>query len=460
VKSNANTFCIMFSKIHIDHHLSGICTAFLFLLLVTGCYNPDYHFVSNITSASMYKIETNQEIKLFESYGKSSRGKIGEIAILVLRGTNEEIGEAHGALAGKDIISLLDTILIPYVNKIQLNGWDSKVVPLSKSFRFPENYEKELNAIFCGIEKRYPDKKSRTLTSVKREISIDDLRALNCFIDLYLSRGGCSSFSAWGSLTVNGEVICGRNLDERYIPGKPPLMIVARQPSELNRQASIEITGPGLIGVSTAMNADGLMLMGHDEQGLKSISVSNWVPRAIVLREAIEAVRTNDSIDKITGIFKNRSVRLGNNTHIALPIPWNKTISPAFVIEWDGNPQENGATYRVVDQFVTEDALVCTNHFVKRRLGALVSAGNSRVRFKLLADFLLKCRASKKTIDVDAAIRMMDLVAEGGETVTYLSVIAVPSERRLILAISPGQGISATKAEWIELTWDQIFRAL
>jgi hypothetical protein len=205
------------------------------------------------------------------------------------------------------------------------------------------------------------------------------------------------------------------------------------------------------------MNADGLMLMGHDEQGLQSSSASNWIPRTIVLREAIEAARATDSIDKITEIFENRPVRLGNNTHIAMPISKDQTISPAIIREWDGNAQENGATNRVTSPNNLHGAIVCTNHYVKRRHGAIVATESSLRRFQLLTHFLEKCRASKTTIDMETAIRMMDLVAENGETITYLSVIAVPSERKLIFSISPGQGISATKTEWTEISWDQVF---
>jgi hypothetical protein len=41
--------------------------------------------------------------------------------------------------------------------------------------------------------------------------------------------------------------------------------------------------------------------------------------------------------------------------------------------------------------------------------------------------------------------------------VTYLTSIAIPGEKRIVFAVSPGGGISATREEWIEITWDQIF---
>jgi hypothetical protein len=60
-------------------------------------------------------------------------------------------------------------------------------------------------------------------------------------------------------------------------------------------------------------------------------------------------------------------------------------------------------------------------------------------------------------VDVEKAIKMMDSVAENGEVVTYMTVIAFPRDRTMIFAFSPDEGVSATKGEWIEITWDQVF---
>jgi len=410
-------------------------------------------------ATTIKKMEPNQKIEVTAHYGKSLRGRIGSIPVLVLRGSYEEMGEAHGALAGKEIIHLLDKILIPYVNQKQTDAWDKELIPDARAYLFPERYERELDGIMLGIKKQYPSVADRMLSSINRELSVDDLRVLNCFNELPYSKGRCSSFCAWGKFTQNGEVICGRNLDERPIPGKMPFMVIAREPTEPGRQACIEIFLPGFIGVSTPMNADGLIVMAHHERGLPSSTSQPWEPRAIVLRDVIESVRVTDSIDEIVRLFEHRPVRLGNSTHIALPLPSREHPSSPFpfVLEWDGNRLGGGVTVRIEDPIMAKDATICTNHFVKRRPEKSTRSGSSHRRFQHLLSLIRKFHASKEVIDVEKAMKMMDSVSQNGESFTYLSVIAIPRERKMIFSISPKSNVPATKGQWTEITWDQIF---
>ena len=237
-------------------------------------------------------------------------------------------------------------------------------------------------------------------------------------------------------------------------------MIIAREPAESNRQPSIELTCPGLVGVLTAINKEGLILMGHHEKGLQGPTEGKWLPRSIVFRDVIESARAGDSVDQIASLFKDRPVRTGNDTHIVRPAHGHANDSLPFVVEWDGNSLEHGVSVRNEDPSVARDAIVCTNHFIKRRPEELAGSSDSRRRFQALAGSLREYNDSRKKIDVEKAIRMMDSVAKSGEVVTYLSVIAIPGEKRMIFAVTPGQGLSATRQEWIEITYDQVFGML
>jgi hypothetical protein len=96
------------------------------------------------------------------------------------------------------------------------------------------------------------------------------------------------------------------------------------------------------------------------------------------------AYQTSDSIEKIANNFKDRPVRIGNNTHIAAPIKKSLSGFFSFVIEWDSNGIDDGATIRTSDPSVAREAIVCTNHYVKRRSGETGRSGNSGMRFELL----------------------------------------------------------------------------
>ena len=412
------------------------------------------------STAVIKTIPPNQTMEIRTRYRKSLRGRIYSIPVLVLRGSNEEMGEAQGALAAKEIIDLLDNILIPAANKAQTDAWDTLLVPASRAYLFPERYERELDGLLLGIKKRYPSKCDRTLFSVNREISLDDLRALNCLVDIVYSGAGCSSFSAWGPLTEHGEVICGHNYDERYVAGKIPFMVLARVPTEPGRQSTIEISGPGAIGIGTAMSADGLTIMSHRERGLHPSASGPWQPRAIVLRDCIESTRASDSITEIGHFFEKRPVKLGCNTQIVLPKRVSSGSPLLFVVEWDGSQLNNGVTVTVEDPPSYSNAIVCTNHYVKRRPEGSNASQSSQKRFETLLEQLENCHTTKSVIDGAKAIKIMDSVSRNGKWVTYLSVIAFPIERKIAFAVSPGNGVSATRGEWIEITWDQIFGVL
>ena len=402
-------------------------------------------------------LNADQAYKVEEKYAESSRGTIGGLEALVLVGTYEEMGRAHGVLAGRKILDLLNTILIPYVNGQKPGAWDSYLIPQSKQFKFPEAYERELQGIFYGIKEKFPDSKERQLTDLSREISIDDLRALNCFIDIYLAFGGCSSFSAWGSLTSDGEVISGRNLDERYFPGyKPLFMVIARRPTVLQRMATIDVTGPGLIGASTSINEDGVLVMGHDEKGLKAQTLDKWIPRSVVLREVIETLNSTSDIKSIKGAFEHRSVKVGNNAHLTRSRE-DSSDHPAIVIEWDSNPFDNGATIRLPEHDDIDNFIVCTNHYVNRRSETFASHRNSLERYETLIDYLTNYRDSQKTVVFQDAVQMMNSVAANDTSITYYSVISFPEKRELYIAVSPEEGTPATQSEWTLVTWDMLF---
>lgn len=174
------------------YHWILLTTNLLFLMFaLEACYGKDA-FVE-VAEA----IRKDNRIVVTERYGKSLRGEIDGTTILVLRGTYEEMGEAHGALAGKEVLTLLDQTLISYINQKKPNAWDDVMLPLGGSFIFPDVYEKELAAIIRGIRKAHPNGQARMLSTIGREITDDDLRVLNCISDIMnWTSDGCSSFSA------------------------------------------------------------------------------------------------------------------------------------------------------------------------------------------------------------------------------------------------------------------------
>jgi hypothetical protein len=175
--------------------------------------------------------------------GTSASGQIGHIPFVVLRGNSDERAAAFGALCGREVVVFLGETLIPLINHSEAQSRDRLAELTVAQFHFPQRYERQLAAFLTGLEQALAPS-DRILAPLGRAISVRDLELLQCFGD-FASSGrigfgnACSSFTVWGQMTTDAERMAGRNVDYRTIPGRFPFMIVAQQPSEPGRQATI-----------------------------------------------------------------------------------------------------------------------------------------------------------------------------------------------------------------------------
>ncbi len=80
-------------------------------------------------------------------------------------------------------------------------------------------------------------------------------------------------------------------------------------------------------------------------------------------------------------------------------------------------------------------------------------------RFRRLTEAAAAARDAKAPIDLEKAKAMLASVARGGGMTTYLSVIAFPAARKMVVATLPEAGVPATKGPWVDVEWDQVFGA-
>lgn len=370
-------------------------------------------------------------------HGKSFRGTIDGLKVVVLRGTQAERGEAQGVLGAREILQILDAGLLPALQARKPGAWDADFLPAARKFTWPARFQAEIEAMLRGLRKALPDPKDRTLKTLGREIGLDDLKALNALSDILGT--GCSSFSAWGRRTPDGETVTARNADYTAFPIAGQTMLVAVDPSEKDLKPTIEIGLFGSVGAGTAMNGDGIFLALHDEKGLPGRATSGWLPRTIALREAIERA---GAIEDMAAALRKSATRVGNNVHVSGPRP-----GVPCVVEWDGGAEGGGVTVRKPEG----ELLVCTNHYLAR---AKRDNGESAGRAETLAR-----GADAGKIDFEAARKLLDSVAKNGGSVTHLSVVAWPAARRIAVALSPSNGVSATRGPWRTIEWADLFGA-
>lgn len=376
-----------------------------------------------------------ERLQVEARHGKSFRGTLDGMKVVVLRGTQAERGEAQGVLGAKEIVQILDQALIPALQARKPGAWDADFIPAARRFAWPPRFAVELEAMLAGLRKALPDPKDRAIKALGREIGLDDLKALNALSDILGT--GCSSFSAWGSRTPDGEVITGRNADYAAFPIAGQTMLVAIDPAEKDLKPTMDVGLFGNLGAGTAMSGEGVFLALHDEKGLPGQKSSGWLPRTLALREAIEKAR---SIDDVAATLRKSPTKVGNNVHVSGARP-----GLPVVVEWDGNAEGGGVTVRKPEG----DLLVCTNHYVAR---ARRDNGESLGRSATLAR-----GAGNRKVDFEAAKGMLDSVAKNGGTVTHLSVVAWPAARRMAVAISPSNGVSATRGRWRTVEWADLF---
>jgi hypothetical protein len=394
------------------------------------------------------------EVVVTDRHDRSVRGTIDGQAFVLLRGDHEQRGQAHGYLAAREILASISGVLSAL--EAQAPGmWDQHFVPMMARFDFAPRYEQELTGMLAGIRAALPDAPDRVLTPIGREVSIDDLKVGQCVGDLLGM--GCSSFSVWGDMTPDGQPMTGRNLDYRTFPVSGLDAIIAIEPDEPDLKATLDMTFFGAIGAGTAMNSDGVFVALHDGGGVRAGQTqATFTPRVLAIRSALETADPQNPAGDIAAKLRRAKPSMGSNLHVSAPIdPASPATLPA-VLEWDMRDTEEGVTARTrpLDQ---AGGLVCANHFAQRE--AEPASEDSARRFDRLTRSLEHVAGREGQIDLDGARRMLDMVAKNGDNVTYLSCVVWPAQRRFALGVTAEHGTSATRAQWVQFAWDDVFSA-
>jgi hypothetical protein len=391
------------------------------------------------------------DLQVQAKHGKSVRATYDGIPVLLLKGTHAERGRDHGFFCAREILALIDAF-VPVVKGRKGGDWDKDIVPVARRFTWPKRFEEELGGLLAGIHEALPDAKARTLKSLSREISIDDLKVINSLSDLFGM--GCSSFSAWGDLTEDGQVMTGRNAD--YATFAVPFLfcLMAVQPAEKEIKPTLSVGSYGLIASGTVLNSEGVFVALHDEGGLPRDGGTTIIPRVLSLQAAVEGARGDHAVEDVAQRLRKSPVAVGNNIHVSAPVVADRPETLPAILEWDGNSKEQGVTVRGVKAEEFKSGLACTNHY---RARADRNAGCGR--YAKLSEALRRRASDGAKIDLATAQAMLDSVAPNGGTMTYLSVVVFPAKRRMVVALSPKAGVAATKGRWVPVDWEAVFKS-
>ena len=230
--------------------------------------------------------------------GKAHVSQLSEnLPMILLEGTSYEIGFYHGRLLKEMIEELVQTM-----DEIVLG--DRSIKRLAGSFIARSN--------ILEMKKHIPTEFMLEMEGISdgSGVAFDKILMLNVFDDLY-NLSGCTNVAVWGSSTGSSELIHGRNLDYDFAKklwDKGIVFLV----KPVDGIAFVSLGFPGMVGVVSAMNAEGLSL-----GSMTSSRVNNTfdgVPTQILYRQIIQNAST---ISESHEILLSSERTIGNNLLIA-----------------------------------------------------------------------------------------------------------------------------------------------
>lgn len=359
------------------------------------------------------------------------------VRVLKLHGTSREMGHAHGFLLAAEILEGFESYVVysPVVGGPK--NYEARVVPkVRKEMVFLPEHEEELGGMLEGIKAAMPE--GATVPALGRAIELIDLKVLNTYGDWY--QFACSSFSAWGKLTPDGETITARNFD---FPPAPILekaqLLIAYAPADPARRRWVNVAFPGCAGVISGMNEDGVGLFVHDVRRRKEANHESGInARLLALRSALETTGPERAPQTIHKKLQALMTSMGNNVHVTSP--FDHENPPAGIIEYDGvEAQDDGADLRMPEDGAA--AVYCTNHYRLR------AAPSSCRRYSKLAELLTDAAAKGQKIDAEKARSFMSAIVQDALfSRTLHTVVFFPAAKRFDLMLSKGGKVAPASA--------------
>lgn len=382
---------------------------------------------------------------------------IGDIRILNLWGTWQEMGYAHGYLLGPEIKSVFEDYFIELAGGV--STYNSARQFVSIYFDIPIEFQEYSSGILAGAADTvdiYSEQLGRNMDQL-------DIYVVNCTPDVAALKGwkgfACSSVSAWGAATENDSQLQGspaisRNLDF-YVDSAATVLdaavLITYEPEGC--QDFFTLGFAGYMGCVSGMNSSGASAtinMGN-QQGTTQFT-PNFVPICMAMTLGLSDPDFDGS-----GAFDMEDLK-------AALTDWNRSNSYAFHLVGDrslAGGDSCGVVVELANRFgyafrysssepdIAPQRMILTNHH--RELIPPVYCS----RYTLLLSRLI----SNPDIDLD---RYWDLMAEVGYPATpalggtLQTMIFMPEQLRTGVAFATvSEPANQQDPQWID--WADIF---
>jgi hypothetical protein len=308
------------------------------------------------------------------------------VPVLTVTGTPEQMGEAHGKLLFEQSGLLIRSYLKPAA--MFSGGLDRlKASAMKMDRHVPERFRREMKVLARAAGQEY----GMVLTGA-------------AFPDVYRG-GGCSTLAAGGPAVKDGRPLLARNLDFFPMGVLDRYGIVALCRPE-GHHAFVNVTWPGLIGVLSGMNDEGLCCAVMEVRS--GVRRFEGMPSVFLFRRILEEAVTVEEGLKIL----KENARVASNNLTLLDATGASAVA-----------EIGPGRFKVR---VAKDGLVfATNH---HRVGR--DPAPSCGRFRALAEF---CERRRGKIDVPLLKNALHRVNQG--MISVQSMIFEPAALRLHLSM-------------------------
>ena len=211
------------------------------------------------------------------------------VPVVELRGTPEQIADAHAAAEADAIHLLHDQYLTPFIA-----GRAKRFVALSAAGLFENQLRPEHRAEVVELAKATHVDERETMLG-------------QCFLDL-AQLSACSTFTLPAAASADGVARFGRNLDfpSLDVADKYTTLFVVH--GDGGRCAFAAVGWPGMVGVLSGINEHGLCLANMEVK--RAVGVPHAMPYTLLYRTVLERCRT---VDEAVALLEKTPRQTPNN---------------------------------------------------------------------------------------------------------------------------------------------------
>lgn len=264
-----------------------------------------------------------------------------------ITGTPAERGVIYG-LMNRDMLKYQEDVFVNQIHEIIPSEWWVKflhkvIIIFNKDMaeHIPQEFRKEIYAMSLSCTDEYDAYGSPYVRQLNYHAAHDIGHAMQQYMLV-----GCSSFAAWDDASEDGNLIVGRNFDfyvgDDFAKNK---VVLIMEPDEGYK--FISISWPGMMGVLSGMNEEGLTVTINAAKG--AIPTSSAIPISLLTRQILQYAST---IEEAFAIAQEYETFVSESILIA-------SAKDGYAAIIEKTPKQISLFEE--DKNVTK--IVCTNHY-------------------------------------------------------------------------------------------------